>query len=517
MADVRWAGTRYGLVVVALLLGAAAACVVVGVNVENVARPADSVYVGTPLRAHLLDGQTVLYSRGLLVRHDSLLGAGQRYDLRLAPGDAVLALPLDSVVGMESYRTEVNAATLILLPLSAAATVALVAGAAVAIFGSCPTYYSDSAGTPVLEAEGFSYSIAPLFEAQDVDRLRARAGPDDTLRLEVRNEALETHYLNRLALIEARHAVGEFVLPDGAGRPVAVARQVAPARAREAAGHDLRAALGEADGDAVRSEHPRPDDLEDTLELVFPVPAGARDSVALVFRMRNSLLNTVLLYDLMLGDPGARALDWQGDTLQRVGPALALGQWYAEHMGMRIAVWDESAWREVAHLRDTGPVAWKDVAAVLPLPPGDSLRVRLTSVSDNWRIDRVRAAYTLRRPATRLLAPARATGASGQDLPDALTSLRDGDQRYLETTAGDRFEIAWDVGPEPATADSARTFLLLSQGYYIEWLRQAWLRGGHQRTAFTPSDSALAQAVARYRVERDTLERRFFATRVPVR
>jgi hypothetical protein len=505
-----------------LALGGGAACIVHRVEVRELPRSTDSVFVSTPVRAHLLDGQTVLYPQGVLVRHDSLIGAGRRYDLRLTPADAVDALPVDSVLGMESYRTGVDVASTVALSTLVTAGTAVLVGAAVVViscindpkcFGSCPTFYSDSARTPVLEAEGFSYSVAPLFEAQDVDRLRAGPGADDTLRLEVRNEAYETHYINRLALLEARHGAGEFVLPDAAGHLVAVREQVSAALARDAAGRDLRAVLRAADGDAVRSD--RPGSLADTLELAFPVPADARDSAVLVFRMRNSLLNTVLLYEVMLGDAGARSLDWQGDTLQRIGPALELGRWYAAHLGMRIAVWRDGAWREVAHVHDTGPVAWKDIAAVIPRPPGDSLRVRLVSVADNWRIDRVTAAFGLRRPAARTLAAARATDALGHDLPDALAILRDPDRRYLETTAGQRFTIAWDVGEAPA--DSARTFFLLSQGYYIEWIRQGWLRQAGPRTVFTPSDSALARVVVRYRAERDTLERRFFATRVPVR
>src|SRR5678809_654746 len=94
--------------------------------------------------------------------------------------------------------------------LATAATMAPGVGLACALdpkcFGSCPTFYRDSAGTPVLEAEGFSYSIAPLFEARDVDRLRARPGSDGKLALEVRNEAFETHFLNHLELLEATAA-----------------------------------------------------------------------------------------------------------------------------------------------------------------------------------------------------------------------------------------------------------------------------------------------------------------------
>ena len=128
------------------------------VSVEEVSRTADSVRVRTPVKAHLLDGSTVVYRDGVIVAAGRLTGAGTRYDLALANPTSVDELSLDSLVGIESFRTSVDAGATV--GLSTLATVG-VAGLTVAIacaidpkcFGSCPTYYSDSAGTPVLEAE----------------------------------------------------------------------------------------------------------------------------------------------------------------------------------------------------------------------------------------------------------------------------------------------------------------------------------------------------------------------------
>ena len=494
------------------------------VVVEEVSRTTDSVHVATPVKAHMIDGQTVVYAAGVTIAHDSVFGAGTRYDLRLQPMGPVGTLPLDSVLGMESFRRVLDAGqTFVFSTLSVVGTAGLSVAIACAIdpkcFGSCPTFYTDSAGTEVLQAEGFSYSIAPLFEARDVDRLRVTPDADGVLRLEVRNEAYETHYINQLELLEAHHAVDEFVLSDGQGHLLAVRDLRSPVVARDRLHRDVRSALAVADGRVMQTDDrtlaaARSGDLEDTVELEFPAPAGA-DSAALVFRMRNSLLNTVLLYDVMLGDGGARSLDWQASELDRVGPALQLGQWYAAHLGMRIAVWRQGAWEEAAHLRDTGPVAWKDIAVVVPATTGRSLRVRLTYVVDNWRIDRVAAAFGVRRPAALVRPLAEVEDAAGASDTAAFASLVAADRRYLETSAGQRFTIGWR--PAAAPPDSARTFFLASQGYYIEWIRRGWLADPRRRTAFAPGPDALAEAVARYREVRDTLERSFRATRVPVR
>jgi hypothetical protein len=508
-----------------LLLLTTNACLIVRRPVvAELDRAADSVRVRTPVKAHLVDGSTVVYPKGMLLADGWLTGAGTRYDLQLSDPTEVHELPLDSVVGLESFRTQVNPGATV--ALSAAATLATI-GAGVAIacaidpkcFGSCPTYYSDSAGTPVLEAEGFSYSIAPLFESRDVDRLRAQPRGDGTLHLEVRNEAFETHFLNHFELLEATHAPDEFVAPDQRGHPVAVAGQGPPRAARDRTGRDVRAVLTDSDGKTYATapgvlEGVSAADLEDTIELTFAAPEEG-DSVALIVRLRNSLLNTVLLYDLMLGDPGARSLDWQAEELSRVGTALELGSWYTSRMGLAVEAWRDTAWVPIARLKDTGPVAWKDVAVPLPRVSSGELRVRLRFTADNWRIDRVALAASVRRPAIRMLPLGGVATMDGAAEPEAHASLSAPDGRYLETVAGQSFVASWDAGP--GTAGTERTYLLASQGYYVEWVRQGWIAAARDTMPFRPGDASLLRALERWRQVQDTLERRFFATRVPVR
>jgi hypothetical protein len=491
------------------------------VRVDEVRAPVrDSVEVSTPVKAHLMDGTTVLYDNGVLVRNNRLVGPGQRYGLRLQFVEVVQSVPVDSVVGMETYRSRTDPiATVGLSFVATTVSAAAITATAAAIFGSCPTFYSDSSGTALLEAEGFSYSIAPLFEARDVDRLRATPAPDGTLRLEVRNEALETHEINQLGLIESVHQPDEVVVPDGDGRPLALSALITPATARDRAGHDVASRLAGADGlvfasDTARLGQATEQDFGDYLDLTF-APAARGDSVALVFRLRNSLLNTVLLYDVMLGSRAARALDWQSRDLAGIGPALELGRWYAGRMGLRALVPQGSGYREVGRLRDTGPIAWKDVAIVLPRPGTDSVRVRLAFPVDNWRIDRIQLAETVRRPVSRGLSLARVEGADGRPDTTALGAMREPDRRYLETRPGQHFTAVWEVGP--AARESPRTFLLVAQGYYTEWIRGGWLASARDTSAFAPTDASLVRAIRQWRQARDSLETRFYASRIPVR
>ena len=61
-----------------------------------------------------------------------------------------------------------------------------------------------------------------FMDASDLDPLRVRPDADGVIRLELRNEALETHFINHVEVVAVRHAEGTRVVPDQRGRPVAV-------------------------------------------------------------------------------------------------------------------------------------------------------------------------------------------------------------------------------------------------------------------------------------------------------
>lgn len=477
--------------------------------------------IKSPVKAHLVDGSTVLYPSGLRIAGNRLVTPGQRYALgtsKLSPSGSI---PLDSVVGMESYDTRTNAGKS-MAASGAAFVVGIPAAAllAVAIFGSCPTFYTDSAGTPVLEAEGFSYSIAPLFEQRDVDRLRGSPTADGGFVLRVRNEALETHYINSLELIEVRHAADELAVPDQAGRVIAMKGLSAPATVRDRAGRDVSKTVSADDGvvfstaeETIRKVSAA--DLNDYIDIAFPVTPGS-DSVAIVLDLRNSLLNTVLLYEQILGAPGARSLDWLASDLGRIGSAIELGKWYSTRMGMHISVREDGVYRQVARIGDSGPIAFHHVAVLVPLPKqsrDDSVHVRLSFAADDWRIDMLRVASLWRRPEMRQIPAARVEMFDPAQNAAAIEAVRDADEAYLITTPGQAFSVRFDAG---VITTGTRTFMLASQGYYTEWVRGSWIKQASGKP-FVPSDAALAEAIMTWHAKQPQMERQFYSTKISAR
>jgi broad specificity phosphatase PhoE len=254
-------------------------------------------------------------------------------------------------------------------------------------------------------------------------------------------------------------------------------------------------------------------DLDDYLEFTVQAPAG-RDSVAILLRLRNSLLNTVLLYEEILAGAGPRALDWMGQDLNRISTALELGEWYTRHMGMRVEVIDGEASTHVTRIFDVGPIAFHDVVALVPVGVDGTARVRLSFVADNWRIDRLAYSSDFRRAQARIVPLSDAYGVNGEPETAAFRSLSQPDEDYLVTGPGQRFTASFDVG---GSTPAPRTFFIASQGYYIEWMRPEWLRQRNSGEPFAPSADRIYSALTRWSAKREAFEQQFYASRIPMR
>lgn len=475
--------------------------------------------VHAPVKAFFVDGSTAVLPFGAEITDDSVFGSGTLYSSGLTDTTGIDAFALDSVVGIEAFQgqTDVVASVVATVGLSALATAGAVA-LFKAIFGSCPTLYATTENGGELQAEAFSYSIAPLLEGRDLDATAVAPDTDGVVRLELRNEALETHYINHLDLLAVDHEAGVRVVPSDREVPLGVREEVAPLDAVDGRGRPVAEFLREADGRAISTPVERirsatAADPYDHVELTFPRPE-AGDAV-LVLRLRNSLLTTVLFYDMMLGKAGAHALDWIGRDMARIGTVVELGAWFQESMGLRVQVQEEGEWVTVGRIPDTGPIAWEDVGVVLP--PGDSetVRVRLRFLADAWRIDRASLGAASRLRGEARVAVARVFEGGSPRGPEVLESVARPDDDYLTTYPGTSVLLEFD--PPPVTPGYQRTYLLASQGYYTEWIRPEWIRRAGRPEVFRPDERTVESLMALWLDRKEALESDFFESRIPVR
>ena len=437
------------------------------------------------LKAHMKDGS--VYVLSAWQAHDStrlVTGTGRGYavDRSVLP-DSTHALPLDSVAVFETNVTRQSptvGALAIVTGLSAAMTLYCAANPK-ACFGSCPTFYVSDGTRDLLHAEGFSASIAPRLEARDVDALyRARPSGRD-VRMDMVNEAYETHVVRHAKLLALPRPPGRRVFHDGAGR-FFLATQPLPA---------TRCTGGEGDCTAIvaafdeRERTSTADSLNlaerEVVELTFAASAGASggQSHGLVIASRQSLLPTYLLY---------QAFAYLGTNVSRFMTALQRGdsgtvartRSIADILGgIDVQVADSAGtWRTVAGIRETGPLASDLRVVPLPgVPRGDTVRVRLSMARGAWRVDWT-ALVTLEGAVEPLSLDPREVRFSRLDGPSR-AGRRDDDARALlaegggalVTYPGDRYTLIYRL---PGDASGYELFLD-SRGYYLEWMRDEWL------------------------------------------
>jgi hypothetical protein len=434
-------------------------------------KSADSPY----LKAHMRDGRlyvlstwTVNGAAGTVAGHGRLLDVDRRSG---SEGD--YQIPLAEVAIFETNRPPSSP----VIAALAVTTVGSLAGTALclanpkACFGSCPTFYVSDGQRPVLSAEGFSDSVAPSLEATDVDALY-RAHPDGrALTVRMTNEALETHVVDAVDVLAVPRPAGgrAFHAEDGDGGGFYGATALA-------APSDCEAPEGPC-ADAVRAldgrEWSSPADgdnlaAREQLTITFP-PDAATAPRGLVIGARETLLTTYLLYQTLayLGSQVGDALTAlerdpaKAETLRAANRRLGELEVLVEGPGGR--------WTHAGSVYETGPIATDVHLVRLPAAgaPGGPLRVRLVVTRGNWRLDWIALATLGARVEPTRLSPRAITGLTDGKRP---VTARPG-QRIV-TLPGDAYTFTYELPENPERYE----LFLASRGYYLEWMREAWLR-----------------------------------------
>ncbi len=465
------------------------------------------------LKVHAKDGGLYVL-RDWSVQSDSGLcyGTGELLDARRQIVRAgAFAIPLDSVALFETNRVESSSATAaltVLTVLSAAVSIYCIANPK-SCFGSCPTFYVSDGTKPVLQAEGFSASVAPSLEARDIDALPRARPVGRELEVVVTNEALETHVIRHADILAVRRPPGGRVVATSDGTFREALASCAPSRAVGPEG-DCLEPLRRLDGVERFSKADSTDlSSRETLELEFP-DAGEAD-LGLVLASRQSLMTTYLYYQA-LAYMGRSAGDWLA-ALERGNESLrrrsgdigrALG-------GIEVWIYDRHRrWVCAGEDRETGPIATDVRLVPLPKPAAGPVRIRLRLARGAWRLDQVSLATLGARVEPIRVRPALVQRGDTDD-PEALAQLLDS-TRALTTLPGDRFRILYRLPADPTRYE----LFLDTKGYYLEWMREAWLAEENLDRAammIRDPDRALRVLAPEYKAREDSMEFIFWNSR----
>jgi hypothetical protein len=482
-------------------------------------------FISAPSKIHMYDGSVVLADSGFVCLRDTIVTRGVRYSfLRERADDGKWRIPLDSVAAVEYYEMrekDLRAIGSLLLVSSATAEIAAASALILKIiFGSCPTVYSFDAEQERLEAECFSYSIGRMFEADDLDRMSKWLALSDSLTLRVKNEALETHYINVLKLRYVDHPENTEAFPTGDRGVFIAGNPVPPVSAINSEGTDVLPYVRgrdelvyETDSAAVARMFSR--GKRDWIECSVPVPEGATNA-KLLLRLKNSLESTVLVYDVLMRDQGLAAVQWSRALNESWWYAWKLSRWYSEFSGIGVDVMQGGRYVRRAKIPDTGPIAWKYVGAQIPTwRCGDTLRVKLSFFPDNWIIDWIGFGFDGHsRARLKDVLVDRVCDQSRAERDDYIRALRRNDGRYAVTYPGEWLDVSFRL---PPASRAERTYFLYSKGYYVEWVRGEWIRDMTYAPELDLSkDAELVERLAALWVaKKNSFKKRFLKHRVP--
>jgi hypothetical protein len=502
------------------VLGIFLSCAVGSKQIESIDRnrfdPGRLETITSPVKAHLTDGSVILFDGGCTASNGKISGLGKKYNLVRGnqPDAGQISVPLDSLIALESVTKEWGDAGFFfgsIPPVLVGLT-----GLAVAIFGSCPTVYTGEGPDRRLEAECFSYGITKSLQCDDLDRLEYGKSFAGRYSLTVTNEALETHYINRMALMTVDHPDSVEAIPSPDNKVLLFGKQAVLLKAENRYGDDVLPLVQKRDGLAYQSGESMVAELSrrmtrDWIDLTVRVPGNAKKAV-LALRFRNTLMNTVLLYDVMLGSRGFRAVDWIQSGVGYPFGALRMRSWYHRHFGMDVEMYDGVRFNKMTHIADTGPIAWHQEAVELPRAGMDTARIRLSFLPDNAAIDWIGVSFDDCRDARiRTIPCALIRDRAGRPM-DALTErIRDDDDAFMITYPGDLFRLEY-VTEEPPEGLS-RSYFLRSRGFYIEWIRREWLENPPEAGPFAMNDAAILKTAGLWLGKKDRYERDFFGSR----
>ena len=464
------------------------------------------------LKVHMRDGGLYVLgdwqvdeSKGQLVGSGAFYNANRK---QVSSGNQVIALAEVALLETNVEKLAgASVAVTVLWVLSAAVTVACLTNPK-ACFGSCPTFYVSDGEREIIQAEGFSASIAPALEASDIDALYLAKPASRRLEIRVTNEALETHVIRHAELVAAPRPRGGRVFATPSGELWGAVDIRPPSRCAAAEGScldlvrefDRKDRFSESDGRDLATR--------EIIELEF----DERDpdtQLGVVIGARQTLLSTFLFY---------QALAFMGRTatanlarLERGDAGLLeeIGGMHSVLGGIEVQVEDGAGWKSVGEYDETGPIA-TDVQ-MIRLPVGsDVRRLRLRLTRGHWRVDFVAVVELEAQVEPVRLQPVevRSPNGAGGEVRDRLLDPA----QTLITLPGDEHTLIYELPADPTSME----LFLDSRGYYLEWMREEWAKDENPLAAalmlYAPRQ-ALRFLAPRFKTMEPEMERLFWSSR----
>jgi len=430
------------------------------------------------IKAHMIDGKVyILYDWHFDTTANSLNGYGLFLDINRNIISSCGNLKTRAKTNAEPYK--INISDIALLETndpgpSLAGGLTVVTGVTAGIgvyclinpkacFGSCPTFYASDGDTLEIQAEGFSSSISPSLEKNDIDMLYTAKAKND-FELVVTNEALETHsicYANVL-VFEKQNDERVFYSPEGIFYKT---EGILPPTGCQNNNGECLAEVVNVDRIELFSLAD-PNNLDSKEEIIVTFEVENDGKVGLLIGKRQTLLTTFLMYQ-GLAYMGKSTTYWMAEFERN---KITPGENIFELLG-GIEVFSKDTygnWKLEGKINETGPIATDFNIIPLENNQHGEVELKLRLNKGLWRIDYLALATITEKVAPTLIQPYQVETITGTETYP-LCNLID-NNKYLVTYPGDSYRIKYRLPFENAE------LFLDSKGFYLEWIRDEWVR-----------------------------------------
>jgi hypothetical protein len=290
------------------------------------------------------------------------------------------------------------------------------------------------------------------------------------LKIRVANERRETEYVNELDILAVDHPSGTSVMPDPAGNIHTLINLVPPLSCRDYAGRNQLQSILQTDSvywqsDLSTKDFKRDSDLRDGIICEFPKPLNAAGVKIIVNGINTDL--GVFAFQKLFSLKGDNKLRWYHQLEHDPKEQAQFISWMKREGMLHISIWDGGEWKEQRALPDVGPMLCRDQCIALDLRniSGTTLKLKLESTTDLWKIDKVAADFSADQPVN--ITPLPIVSAITNEGADVTASLTHADKDYYTTVTGQSADVIYnDI---PASAGTSRSLILKSRGYYHQW------------------------------------------------
>ena len=476
------------------------------------------------------DDDIYIFPKGFTLQHDSIKGLAQLFNFENSDGIySNRTIPLENVATINCYEETTSGGrhfASFLLGLTGPPLAALslyCASCPKCCFGSCPTIYTKESDKYELETELFSECISRQLEANDIDILIQKLDSDGNVEIMITNEALETHYINKFDLIIMNHPIGSKLFPTFNDSLILVNSTVKPSKVYNSKGEDVTGLIEDDDYKYYRTGTENINDFKngilfDWIDINSNIP-DELNKVKVVIKYRNTLLSTILLYDVVLASQGIGALEWTDKMNNDADYAAGFKMIYDNFSGIAVQSKENNTWQNFGLLKDAGPITWRYAAVEVPVNKDGSLNIRLKFVQDNMMIDYIAIDtsgtfnnnFKIDSPLSFEI-----RDESNEIKNEVNEFIKKDDNKYLITNPGDNYTLKYKFLKRYNTE---QTLVIFSSGYYNEWIRGEWIREKGNDYIFNLYDiqGTLSYLADSWLLNKDIIEEEFFNKRIPLK